>query len=376
MSTDQKPNVGVPGSSSLTTLLSEIPSFIFNPTQEPTIETTFFDGFLSEGDLVLWIGREKHRKSNIILQFAIAAAAGRDFLFMPFRAPRPLKVVYLDYESKTGSLKMRYEAICTAMGLTEGERTAVQENLEILEIRRLRKTGQTFPRFPVKGEVVPAAFWRSLAKQHKADIYIIDPLRCSWVGQENDSQIEGFLTALRENFQGAAVIVAHHMRKQGGEKEYRFKLAENMRDWSDGARGSGAIKAHADGIVCQERVEENDEETIYFGAYMKDGADIGPIPLQETDGESFYFKVVREIPAVCRSSYGILRRNAAKLTSRADAVRTLIENKVTRATAYRHIRELTQVGLLTEDGTGCLKIHEPETGYTRGALKAAGPVKR
>jgi hypothetical protein len=74
MSTNQ-PSVKVPGSSSLTTLLSEMPSFIFSPTQEPPIETTFFDGFLTEGDLVLWIGREKHRKSNIILQFAIATAA-------------------------------------------------------------------------------------------------------------------------------------------------------------------------------------------------------------------------------------------------------------------------------------------------------------
>jgi hypothetical protein len=375
MSTNQ-PSVKVPGSSSLTTLLSEIPSFIFNPTQDPPTETTYFDGFLTEGDLVLWIGREKHRKSNIILQFAIAAAAGKDFLFMPFRAPGPLKVVYLDYESKTGSLKMRYEAICTAMNLTEAEHSAVQEHLEILEIRRLRKAGQTFPRFPVKGDAVPATFWRSFSKQHKADIYIIDPLRCSWVGQENDSQIEVFLTALRENFQDASVIVAHHMRKQGGDQEHRSKLAGNMRDWSDGARGSGAIKAHADVIVCQERVEEQDEETIYFGAYMKDGADIGPIPLQETDVNSFFFTVVREIPAVCRSSYSILKRNATRLSSRADAVRTLIENKVTRATAYRHIRELTQVGLLTEDGRGCLKIHEPESGYTRGALKAAGPPKR
>ena len=50
-----------------------------------------------------------------------------------------------------------------------------------------------------------------------------------------------FLTALRENFPGAAVMVAHHMRKQGGREEDRSKLAENMRDWSDGARGSGAI---------------------------------------------------------------------------------------------------------------------------------------
>jgi hypothetical protein len=166
------------------------------------------------------------------------------------------------------------------------------------------------------------------------------------------------------------------MRKQGGDNEHRSKLAENMRDWSDGARGSGAIKAHADVIVCQERVEEQNEETIYFGAYMKDGPDIGPIPLQESDTDSFFFIVVREIPAVCRSSYSILKRNASRLTSKADAVRTLTENGVKRATAYRHIRELTQVGLLTEDGTGCLKIHEPERGYTPGAMKPAGPLKR
>ena len=60
-----------------------------------------------------------------------------------------------------------------------------------------------------------------------------------------------------------------------------------MRFWSDDARGSGAIKAHSDVIVCQERVIEEQEERLYLGAFLKDGPDVEPIPLAETGAQSF-----------------------------------------------------------------------------------------
>jgi RecA-family ATPase len=65
----------------------------------------------------------------VLLQLAISAATGRDFLTFPFQAPRTLKVVYVDYESKTKTLKTRYTAICEAMGLNESDRAPAVASL-------------------------------------------------------------------------------------------------------------------------------------------------------------------------------------------------------------------------------------------------------
>src|SRR5579863_8298907 len=58
---------------------SDLESFVFDPAAEVEHDQKLYDGLLYLGDLVVWLGREKHRKSNLILQFTICAALGRDF---------------------------------------------------------------------------------------------------------------------------------------------------------------------------------------------------------------------------------------------------------------------------------------------------------
>lgn len=69
-----------------------------------------------------------------------------------------------------------------------------------------------------------------------------------------------------------------------------------MRTWADEARGSSAITAHADVVICQERVVEVGVEMLQLGAYLRDGADIEPMVLRETDLQSFLWKVAPDIP--------------------------------------------------------------------------------
>ena len=95
--------------------------YIFDPEASAPAEERLYAGWISKGDLCVWIGREKHRKTNVVLQCAICMALGRDFLNLRFAAARPLKLVIVDYESKHGMLKQRYDAICAAMKLTEEE---------------------------------------------------------------------------------------------------------------------------------------------------------------------------------------------------------------------------------------------------------------
>jgi len=77
---------------------------------------------------------------------------GRDFLCFKFMAPSPFRVILIDYESWPGSLKQRYDGIVAAMRLNEHEQKMLKENLRILEVKKIRKAGHTFPKFPLPGK--------------------------------------------------------------------------------------------------------------------------------------------------------------------------------------------------------------------------------
>jgi hypothetical protein len=311
----------------------------------------------------LWLGREKHRKTNVLLQLAICAAVGRDFLTFRFAGREPLHVVYIDYESKSRSLNRRYKAISVAMGLTLEEESLLKANLQIIQVRELERAGKTFPKFPVghpkqgTPEYVEQSQsgleWRGLISSHPADVYIIDPMRCLHAMDENDSRIEQLLSKIRVYFRGAAVVIAHHMRKRG-EKDYTLTM--DMRVWSDSARGSGAIKAHADVIVCQERTQEGETEVVHLGVFMKDGPDIGPIPLEESGHESFYWVVRPDLSTHLRQSYNALEKAGGKFPDKNAMVRVLVAAGIKKSSAYRHLKELGNYALLVErDGEWSLQ---------------------
>lgn len=331
---------------------------IFDPRLDCPTEPVIFEGLISSTDLAVWIGREKHRKTNVLLQLAICAATGRDFLNFRFAAPKPLRVVFIDYESKTSGLKNRYERITTAMLLLDAERDVLRRNLQIIEVRKMRQEGKKFHRFPLaENEKANAEFWKRLIAENPADLYIIDPMRCFHAGAENDSKIEALLEGIRTVFRTSAVIVSHHMRKKSsngskGDDFHDCSLRGGMREWSDGARGSGAIKAHADVIACQERVIEGETEVVYLGAFMKDGPDIEPIPLVETDNESFLFAPSRDVPSHLRKSFDALKKYSNFCDKSAAVAALLSEIGGGRSTAFRHVGELTTRGLLVASESG------------------------
>ena len=330
---------------------------VFDPQLDTPKEIAVFEGLLAASDLVAWIGREKHRKTTLLLGLAICAAVGRAFLNFRFTAPSLLRVVFIDYESKTHSLKHRYASICKAMALLPAEEELLRANLQIIEVRRMRQEGKYFPRFPLKdSDKRESQFWRKLVAEHPADLYIIDPMRCFHASDENDSTIEQLMERMRTFFGSSAVIVSHHMRKRSSRPDDFCSLLHGMREWSDGARGSGAIKAHADVIVCQERVSGS-EEIVYLGAFMKDGADVEPIPLVETDYESFFFKPSFHVPENLRASYEALKKHSSFLSKSAGAGILQAEVRPTgksmaRSTAFEHVKQLAERGLLVESDGG------------------------
>jgi hypothetical protein len=328
--------------------------YVFDPYAEPLAESPILDGFLAKGDLCLWVGREKHRKTNLVLQCAICAALRRNFLWFHFSACGPFRVVFIDYESKSSSLWKRYRAICDSLGLTNEEGKQLRENLQIIEVRLSYKAGQAFPGFPCKasddGETASLEFWKSVTQQYPADLYIIDPMRCFHNAEENDSRIEQLLRRVRQHFPDAAVILTHHMTKRDGDQTLTLK--QDMRAWSDGARGSGAIKAHADVIVCQERTMEDGNEILHLGAFMKDGPDAEPTALEESDAKTFFWIPRAEIPPHLQKSFEILTKAGGSFSEKGEAVACLKSAGITKPTAYRHVDEMKSKGLLKSGGKG------------------------
>jgi len=338
-------------------------AFVFDPDVRPPQEENLYKGFFAKGDLVIWVGREKHRKTNLVLQSAMCAALGRDFLWFRFAASKPQRVVFIDYESKSFSLWQRYQAICEEMALTNDEKHRLKENLFILKVRQAYVAGHPFPSFPVNktGPENEEAreFWQRLIERHPADLYVIDPLRCFHARDENDSLIVQLLTQIRQHFKKAAVIVTHHMRKLSGESQ-SVDLRRDMRSWSDGIRGSSAFKAHADVVVCQERqMSAEEDEVVYLGAFLKDGPDIEPTALEESNGQSFFWKVCPRVPDKLKRSFDVLKQAGGIFPKLTAAQQELTKAGGKRATAYRHIGELRKRGfLLKRDGRFILQ--DPE----------------
>ncbi len=338
----------------------ELSAYSFDPEADIPVDGWLFQGLFAVGDLGVWLGREKHRKSNMILQFAMCSALGRDFLGFKFVASKPLRVVLIDFESKSGSLKQRYDGIAAALGVSLSQSTLLRANLRIIEVRRIRKSGRSFPKFPHKTKQDDELkFWEELVATNPADVYIIDPLRTLHTADENDSSIETLMSEMHRVFGGAAVIAAHHMRKPS---DNNCALSQDMRAWSEGARGSSAIKAHSDVIVLQERTEDSKgDEVVYLGAFLKDGADIEPFPLMESDHQSFYWSVSTTVPDTLNASYMALTKAGGPFKDKAKAVGALIEYAgVSRATAYRKVEALLRLKLLIEDSGG-LRVRKTQS---------------
>lgn len=342
----------------------------FDVTRPPVPAQAIYRHLIYNGDLVLYLGREKHRKSNLLLQMGISMALGQEFLTFEFGSPAPLNVLIVDFESSEQSLFDRYKAICTALNLKGNDKMKLRERLKILMIRRWRRIGYIWPPFPLgeEGTGEGSKIWRSGRDTWQwvfgmgTQVVIIDPMRCMHTGDENDSRVEHLMARVREFARGQTVILAHHLRKTPNTGQKRLKLTDDMHLWSDSARGSGALKAHADVIICQERTFENrgdgdpanKDETVYFGAYGKDIADVEPLPLVESEPGSFYWTVNKTRSALTGNLQRVLEilGDPDNYLNKAAAVKRLEDYGISRATAYRNLSALETRGVVGSNGTG------------------------
>jgi hypothetical protein len=319
-------------------------SYLFDPSAIHSRTEQIFQGFLAKNELAVWIGHEKHRKTTLVLDLAVCAALGRDFLGFRFAAPGPLCVVMFDFESKDDSIDRRSSAICTSLELSDADRTRLWSHLHIIKLRDMIYDGRVVPKIDVN-----KAWWEQAVAEHPADLYIVDPFRCLHGGAENDSKIEEILRLIRGVFK-QTTIIPHHTVKSPRKSNENVRLVDDMRLWSEQCRGSGAIKGHADVIICQEReIDADDTEVVHLGGFMKDAGDIDPIPLVESAVDSFWWIPQTKLPKSLCNSLDVLRQTGTtSWVNRSAVAATLILAGIKRPTAFRHIKQLIQRGALRE----------------------------
>jgi hypothetical protein len=131
-----------------------------------------------------------------------------------------------------------------------------------------------------------------------------------------------------------------------------------MRSWADEARGSSAITAHADVIICQEREVVEGIEMLHLGAYLRDAADIEPMVLRESNLGSFLWQVAPDIPLELTLCLDALRNSGGEFPSHTAAATVLQKNMGTgRSTAFTRVNDLVSRGLLI-DCHGVLTVKE------------------
>lgn len=244
------------------TLLNEVVE------DEPDYITPDFAG---PGNFVLIAGPPKAQKSFLLQEMLVAAATGGPFLAGLFRAPRPLKVFYLQAEMNRKLLRKRAREM---RFLSEHDRELLATNL-VLSERFFMLLNEDGVRMAVN--VIKDAF-----PDDPPDIIAIDPL-ANVFDQDNENDaaqimrfVTGRLEAIRQSVNpDACLVLVHHATK---------KTREDMeRDPFVAIRGSGALRGHYDSaIVIFRASEEGAERKVHFE--LRGGESPEPMTVQLSNG--------------------------------------------------------------------------------------------
>lgn len=157
--------------------------------------------FLPIGGIVHVSGYTGHGKSMVISHLLAAGAAGIPFLG-PFEIPRPLNVLYLDYENGRATLAKRFTSMMRAYG-DPGDRLGVwtpwleNDDMPLFDNAALKKLG-------------------GFIRYQKPDVVVIDTARSAYPGlSENDAEAWAPINRLMKRLQGYGIasILLHHKNK-------------------------------------------------------------------------------------------------------------------------------------------------------------------
>jgi AcrR family transcriptional regulator len=212
--------------------------------RDPVIE-----GVVNKGDVLIVSAPSKARKTWFLMNLAVHAATGREFLGMQCRRS---KVLYVDFELSQDALKARFKAILDAKRIRPAD---VEDKIDFLclrgldfELRRPRSSRerQSFR----EGTPILGDFLEKACAGH--DLVIFDPLYLMVDGDENSNSdmryVARFFVTLAARI-NAVCSAAHHFAKgaAGGKASV------------DRGSGAGVFGRFPDAILTLNPLESEDE---------------------------------------------------------------------------------------------------------------------
>lgn len=166
--------------------------------QDPPEHDPVIAGLFDVGDKVAIIASSKGRKSFFAKQLALSIAAAREGqTFMKWPVAKPRKVLYVNFELKATSMRRRVHRMCIAMGIQPHE---IRSRLVVANLR---------------GFNVEPKHLLALARKHKAEIMICDPLYKLGDGDELAADLKPLMRMFDRIYRetGTGIIYVHHNPK-------------------------------------------------------------------------------------------------------------------------------------------------------------------
>ena len=206
----------------------------------PPYAPSCIDGLLRMGHKMILTGPSKAGKSFLLIQMAIAIAAGRTWLKWQCRQG---KVLYINCEIDPRSLAHRFEDIYATL------------EKEIPDVRRL--AADNIAVWNLRGKITPLQTLAPILNRRLTSqdytLVIIDPIYKVLLGDENKaediSRFGAYMDFLCQNT-GAAVVYCHH----------HSKGAQGAKKAADRGSGSGVFARDADAIIDMTPIELTEEQ--------------------------------------------------------------------------------------------------------------------
>lgn len=191
---------------------------------------------LDEGEVALFIARQKEGKSTLAYQLGLDISCGDPFLGR-FDTTQSI-VLYIDYENRYCRLKQRGMSLA---GPRSGTNLYVQAFDNLFQ-RDVGLFGEHYKKL------------EHLIKEIHPGLLILDPLRYAALDKSSRGTSDEKLTleALDQVFKlqnihpGLSVILVHHLKKQ--QEEISRGLKADPRSWIDRVYGSQVLLAHVETI--------------------------------------------------------------------------------------------------------------------------------
>jgi len=281
-------------------LLEDVDRYLAHP--DPP-DLWLIEGLLPMYGRMLLVGDAKMGKSILALQLAFCLASGKDFL--GFHVPKPVNVVYLQYEMRRRVFKPRVEQMRPHYPKEVAKRLKFARDWP----EAAKELGYTYRDVPLESSLTQLGEW--------PDVVIIDPLIYWLEGDENsNTEMRDFLLRVdriaEDNF---GVVIVHHTHKP-----YRGQIQGQSQ-----SRGASSLPGWTESNLVLNRASSSSKKRRVLRFELRASEDLDDIELDlDPDTLSFVRKddvgvitpeAILEVCASVDPDHSMSRRGLAKLVS-------------------------------------------------------------